>query len=99
MSLEQVRLRDVLRTLPDVAELLHAMQLDRSVLHNVVLGHGVCSAPARSQCGLEVLSLRLWRGSEADAGTGGWAKWAQGDENAARLWSVTEEMLGETFEI
>lgn len=37
--------------------------------------------------------------NETDAGTGGWAKWAQGNENATRLWSVTEEMLGETFEI
>ena len=32
-----------------------------------------------------------------DAGTGGWATWAQGDENAARLWAATEEMLGESF--
>ena len=32
-----------------------------------------------------------------DAGTGGWAAWAQGSENAARLWAATEEMLGESF--
>lgn len=32
-----------------------------------------------------------------EAGTGGWAKWAQGNDNAARLWALTEEMLGEQF--
>ncbi len=36
---------------------------------------------------------------DADAGAGGWAAWAQGDENAARLWKMSEEMLGETFDI
>ena len=35
---------------------------------------------------------------DTDAGTGGWAKWAQGDDNAARLWQLTEQILGETFE-
>lgn len=34
---------------------------------------------------------------DADPGTGGWAKWAQGDDNAARLWKATEEMLGDSF--
>lgn len=32
-----------------------------------------------------------------DSGAGGWATWAQGDENAARLWALSEEMLGEAF--
>ena len=35
----------------------------------------------------------------ADAGTGGWAKWAQGTDDARRLWRMSEEMLGETFDI
>lgn len=35
----------------------------------------------------------------ADAGTGGWAKWAQGTDDARRLWSISEEMLGETFDV
>jgi NAD(P)-dependent dehydrogenase (short-subunit alcohol dehydrogenase family) len=35
----------------------------------------------------------------ADAGTGGWAKWAQGTDDARRLWSMSEEMLGETFDV
>jgi NAD(P)-dependent dehydrogenase (short-subunit alcohol dehydrogenase family) len=35
----------------------------------------------------------------ADAGTGGWADWAQGNNNAARLWAITEETLGEKFNI
>ena len=34
-----------------------------------------------------------------DQATGGWAKWAQGEDDAQRLWEVSEEMLGETFEI
>ena len=34
-----------------------------------------------------------------DAGTGGWAKWAQGTEDARRLWSMSEEMLGEKFDV
>ena len=34
-----------------------------------------------------------------DAGTGGWAKWAQGSQDARRLWSMSEEMLGETFNV
>ena len=34
-----------------------------------------------------------------DAGTGGWAKWAQGAEDARRLWSMSEEMLGEKFDV
>jgi NAD(P)-dependent dehydrogenase (short-subunit alcohol dehydrogenase family) len=34
-----------------------------------------------------------------DAGAGGWAKWAQGDENANRLWRMSEELIGETFHI
>ncbi|MBT4162538.1 MAG: SDR family NAD(P)-dependent oxidoreductase [Gammaproteobacteria bacterium] len=34
-----------------------------------------------------------------EAGTGGWASWAQGDDNAARLWTLSEGMLGETFNI
>lgn len=33
------------------------------------------------------------------AGTGGWAKWAQGDDNAARLWALSEELLAESFDI
>jgi len=35
----------------------------------------------------------------ADAGTGGWAKWAQGTDDARRLWSMSEDMLGETFDV
>lgn len=34
-----------------------------------------------------------------NTGTGGWASWAQGDDNAARLWALSEEMLGETFTV
>ena len=34
-----------------------------------------------------------------DSGTGGWAKWAQGQDDARRLWSMSEEMLDETFDV
>ncbi len=37
--------------------------------------------------------------NQNDAGAGGWAAWAQSEESAARLWQVTEEMLGERFDI
>ena len=34
-----------------------------------------------------------------ESGTDSWAAWAQGEEPSARLWKISEDMLGETFDI
>lgn len=45
------------------------------------------------------LDCHLIDPDNTEAGTDMWAKWAQGDELAARLWAVTEETLGQTFDL
>ena len=34
-----------------------------------------------------------------EPGTDMWAKWAQGDELAGQLWAVSEDLLGERFDV
>jgi NAD(P)-dependent dehydrogenase (short-subunit alcohol dehydrogenase family) len=49
--------------------------------------------------GRYALDCHLIDPENTEAGTDMWAKWAQGDELAARLWAVTEETLGQTFDL
>lgn len=49
--------------------------------------------------GRYALDCHLVDPENTDAGTDGWATWAQGEELSGRLWSVSEQMLGQQFAI
>lgn len=49
--------------------------------------------------GRYALDCRLVDPENDEPGTDMWAKWAQDEELAARLWTASEEMLGETFSL
>ncbi len=49
--------------------------------------------------GQYALDCRLVDPENNEPGTDMWAEWAQGEELAARLWTATEEMLGQTFSL
>ena len=49
--------------------------------------------------GQYALDCHLVDAANTDGGTDGWAAWAQGEALAGRLWSVSEDLLGERFDI
>jgi NAD(P)-dependent dehydrogenase (short-subunit alcohol dehydrogenase family) len=49
--------------------------------------------------GQYALDCHLIDPNNTEAGTDMWAKWAQGEELAAQLWAITEETLGQKFDL
>jgi hypothetical protein len=49
--------------------------------------------------GQYALDCHLIDPQNTEPGTDMWAKWAQGEELAARLWAVTEDTLGQKFDL